>query len=42
MRDHGGQAETFDGANTILLEGVMVAQFAVGLAYSAADFIFTA
>ena len=40
LRDNGGQAEIFDGTNTLLLEGVTVAEIGLGLAYSDQDFSF--
>ena len=40
LRDNGGTAEIFVGANTILLQGVAFADVGVGQLYAAGDFIF--
>ena len=40
LRNNGGNAEIYVGANTILLEGVSVAAIGTGLAYSEDDFLF--
>ena len=40
LRDNGGTAEIYFASNTLLLEGVTVAEIGTGLAYSEDDFLF--
>ena len=40
LRDNGGSAEIFDGADTILLQGVSVSTIGAGQLYSEDDFLF--